>query len=201
MRRIKDRAVSGLANPVERSHIGHEVVISERNTAFRETEFWIAEGDELVGNISNIPWREKLAFFNIKHATRFRGSAQKVGLPAQKCWDLQHIDLLPGNVGFYWQMDIRCDRNSQFAADGRKNLAALAYANSTKLAHRSPVRLVIGGFKNEIDIFGPADFRNFLCHAPDELLRLDHAWAENEDGAFPADRDFADAQWLRFHSE
>ena len=76
MRRIKDRAVSGLANPVERSHIGHEVVISERSAAFRETEFWIAEGDKLVGNISNIPWREKLAFFNIKCATRRRRRAE-----------------------------------------------------------------------------------------------------------------------------
>src|SRR5437667_5691300 len=135
MRRIKDRAVSGLANPVERSHIGHEVVISERSAAFRETEFWIAEGDKLVGNISNIPWRQKLAFFHIKRATRLGGSAQKVGLPAQKCWDLQHIDLFSGNVGLYWQMNIRCYRNSQVAADGRKNLAALAYANSTKRAH------------------------------------------------------------------
>ena len=42
---------------------------------------------------------------------------------------------------------------------------------------------------------------DLLRHAPDKFLRLDDARAENEDGAFTANRDFADAQWFCFGHE
>ena len=97
-------------------------------------------------------------------------------------------------------MNIRCDRHFQVAADGRKDFAALAHANSAKRAYRSPVGFIVGSFKNKIDIFRRADFHDPFCHAPDELLRFDRAWTENERRTRPANGDFADAQWLCFHT-
>src|SRR5947207_1472204 len=88
MRRVKDHAISGLANPIERAHVGHEVVIAERCAPFRETELLATGRCELFSNISDIPWREELAFFHIDCATCFRGGAEQIGLPTKKCRDL-----------------------------------------------------------------------------------------------------------------
>ena len=38
MRRVKDHAISGFAHPIERAHVGHEVVIAKRRAALGETE-------------------------------------------------------------------------------------------------------------------------------------------------------------------
>ena len=63
----------------------------------------------------------------------------------------------------------------------------------------SPAEAEIAGEK--IDIFRRANFGDPFCHPPDELLRLDYARAENERRTLPANRDFADAQWLCFHND
>jgi hypothetical protein len=112
---------------------------------------------------------------------------------------LQNIDLFPGNPGFRWRVNIGCDRNFQVSANGRKNLAAFAHANSAKRTYGSSIRFVIGRFENEIDIFIRADLRDFFRHPPDEFLGLDHAWAENKRGTFPTDGDRPDFHWLRLH--
>ena len=97
-------------------------------------------------------------------------------------------------------MNVGCDRDFQVVPDEGKNLASISHANSAKRPHRSPVRLVVGSFKNKIDIFRRADFRYSLCHAPNKFLRLNHARPENKRWAFPTDGDFANVQWLRFYS-
>src|SRR5438309_200414 len=83
MRRIKDDAISGLANPIKRAHIGDEIIVAKGCSALSETEFFVTEGDEFVGNVSHIQWREELTFFNIDRAIRFRSGAQQIGLPAE----------------------------------------------------------------------------------------------------------------------
>ena len=95
-------------------------------------------------------------------------------------------------------MDIGCHRNLQFAPDVRENIATFAHADSAKRADRSSVRLVVGGFENEIDVFRRARLSNLLRHAPDKFLRLNDARAENEDGALTANRHFPDTQWFCF---
>src|ERR1700746_2009050 len=128
-------------------------------------------------------------FFYINRATCFRSSTQQIGLPAQERRNLQHVDLFAGNLSFSRGMDIGGHRNLQIAADSRQNLAALAHTDSAKRSHRSSVRLVVRGFKNEINVFRCACLSNLPPHAPDKFLRLNHARAKNECGAFAADRD------------
>src|SRR6266403_898955 len=98
-------------------------------------------------------------------------------------------------------MNVRRDRHFQVATDGRKNLASISDANSAEGPHRSPVRLVVGSFKNKIDIFRRADFRDLARHSPDELLGLDYTWAENKRRTLPANRDRPDFERLRFSHE
>ena len=49
--------------------------------------------------------------------------------------------------------------------------------------------------------FRRARLSNLPRHAPDKFLRLNDARAENEDGAFTANRHFPDAQWFCFGHE
>src|SRR5712664_2161615 len=95
-------------------------------------------------------------------------------------------------------MHVRRYRNLQFTSDRRQNFATFARAHATKRAHRRPVRFVVGRFEDKIDIFRGADFSDAFRHLPNELLRLDHAWTENEDGTFSANGNFAYAE--RFHT-
>jgi hypothetical protein len=98
-------------------------------------------------------------------------------------------------------MNIRRDRNFQVTPDGRKNLAAISHTNPAKRAHRSSVGFVVGSFKNKIDIFRCADFRDLFCHTPGEFLRLNHAWAEDECRVFATNADSANVQRLCSHNE
>ena len=118
MGRIKNHAIASLAQPIERTHVGDEVVIAETSAALGETELLIAKRNQFLGDISHIPRREKLTFLDVDSAPRFRSGAQQIGLPAKKRRNLQHIDLFAGNLGFGWQMNIRCDGDFQVPTDG-----------------------------------------------------------------------------------
>src|SRR5206468_8892292 len=178
-----------------------EVVIPKGGAALGEAELCVAEGDQFLGDVSHIPRREELTFFYVNRTPRLRNGTQQIRLPAEERRDLQHVDLLPGNLSFSRGMDIGCHRNLQFAPDVRENIATFAHAGSAKRADRSSVRLVVGGFENEIDVFRRARLGNLPRHAPDKFLRLDDARAKNERGAFTADRHFPDAQWFCFGHE
>src|SRR5438445_11712832 len=98
-------------------------------------------------------------------------------------------------------MNIGRNRNFQIAPDSRKNLAAISHTNPAKRAHRAPVGFVVGSFKNKIDIFRRADFRDLFCQAPGELLPRDHAWADDESRVCPTEHDVRNAQWLSSHND
>src|SRR5215469_16792644 len=100
MCRIENDAIACITHPVERPHVGNEIIIPKRGAALGETKLCVAEGNQFLGDVSHIPWRKELAFFYIDRTARFRSSTQKIRLPAEKCGNLQHVDLLAGNLGF-----------------------------------------------------------------------------------------------------
>src|SRR6266446_10991228 len=65
VRRVEDYAITRLAHPMERAHIGDEIVVTEGRAALRETEFFVAESDELFRNVLHIPRREELTFLYV----------------------------------------------------------------------------------------------------------------------------------------
>src|SRR5512132_320747 len=100
MCRIENDAVTCVTHPVERAQVGNEVIISEGGATLGETKLCVAEGDQFLGDVSHIPRREELTFFYVNCTTCFRSSPQQIRLPAKERRDLQHVDLLPGNLGF-----------------------------------------------------------------------------------------------------
>src|SRR5258707_3108119 len=201
MCRIENNAITCAAHPVKRAHVGDEVVMPKGGAALGEAKLRVAEGDQFLGNVSHIPRREELTFFYVNRTTRLGSGTQQIRLPAEERRDLQHVDPLPDNLSFSRGMDIGCHRNLQLAPDLRENIETVAHASSAKRADRSSVRLVVGGFENEINIFRRARLSNPPRHAPDKFLRLNDARAENEDGPFTANRHFPDAQWFCFGHE
>ena len=92
---------------MQRAHIGDQIVVAKCRAAFREAEFLVAEGGELLRNILYVPRREKLAFLYIDGATGFGRRPKQIRLPAEKRRDLQHVDLAPGNFRLGRRMHIR----------------------------------------------------------------------------------------------
>src|SRR5512132_3665370 len=127
MCRIENDAITCVTHPVERAHVGDEVVISKGSAALGETKLCVAEGDQFLGDVSYIPRREELTFFYVNRTTGLRGGTQQIRLPAEERRDLQHVDLLAGNLGFNRGMDIGCHRNLQFAPDVCENIATFAH--------------------------------------------------------------------------
>src|SRR6476646_17142 len=139
MCRIENDAITCVTHPVEGAHVGDEVVITKGGAALGETKLCAAKGDQFLGDVSHIPRREELTFFYVDRTTRLGSGAKQIRLPAEERRDLQHVDLLPGNLSFSRGMDIGCDRNLQCAPDVRENIATFARAGSAKRAHRSSV--------------------------------------------------------------
>src|SRR5256885_5285211 len=96
-------------------------------------------------------------------------------------------------------MDVRCHRDFQFRADLRQNLATLLDPDSAIRPDRGAIRLVVGRFENERHRLRLADLRDFFRHSPDELLRFNHARAEDERRLPPTDRYRANLEWLWVH--
>src|SRR4029450_11936413 len=160
MCRIENDAITCVTHPVERAHVGDEVVIPKGGAALGEAELCVAEGDQFLGDVSHIPRCEELAFFYVNRTTRLGSGTQQIRLPAEERRDLQHVDLLPDNLSFSRGMDIGCHRNLQFAPDVCENIATFAHACSAKRADRSTIRLVVGGFENEINFLRSARLSN-----------------------------------------
>src|SRR4029077_6776544 len=198
MGRIENNAISRFAHPIERTHISHEIIVTERRAALGKTEFVVPERNEFLGDVLYVPRREKLTFLYVNRSPGFRRRTKQISLPTEKCRDLQHVDLVARDFCFLGRMDVGRNRNFQFPPDRRENLAATSRANPAKRAHRSPIRLVVRGLENKIDIFIGTDLRDPLRHPPNKLLRLDHTRAQDKDGPPAADRNFAQPQWFCF---
>src|SRR3979411_1927643 len=80
---IKDDRIPKLANPVERPHISHQVVITKACTAFRKYEAGTTECLEFFGNIAKIPRSKKLPLFNVDRLARSGCCSQEIGLAAE----------------------------------------------------------------------------------------------------------------------
>src|SRR5688572_30536379 len=80
MRGVEHDWVAELADPVERPHVGHQVIVPEGRAALSEEELVVAEGLQLFGDVLHIPWREELTFFDIHHPAGFGGSFDQVRL-------------------------------------------------------------------------------------------------------------------------
>src|SRR5581483_5597018 len=65
MRCVENHAVTCFPHPIKRTHVGNQVVVTESRTSFGETELFVFKGAQFLGDISHVPWRQKLPFLYV----------------------------------------------------------------------------------------------------------------------------------------
>src|SRR6266853_1945876 len=192
VRGIEDDALAQLANPVERAHVGDEIVVSEGRAALGEKETLATECAQLVRDIAHVPRREKLALLHVYHAPGLGRGADEIGLPAEERGDLQHVDELRRDRAVFWRVHIGRHRHAELLSDRAENRAAGPRAGPAKRLHARAIGLVVARLENPLRARVRANVTKLARHFPDELLRLDHARPENVERLWPADLAGAD---------
>src|SRR4029077_1977356 len=70
---VENHAVTGFANPCQRSKVSDEVVITKGGTAFGEEKLFRAKLFQFLGDVFHVPWGEELPFLDVYRALRFCG--------------------------------------------------------------------------------------------------------------------------------
>src|SRR2546423_14102206 len=96
-------------------------------------------------------------------------------------------------------MHVRRHRDFQLRADLRQDLATLLDPDSAIRPDRSAIGLVVGRFENKRHRLRLADLGNFFRHSPDELLRFNHARAEDKRRLPATDDDRTNSERRPFH--
>jgi hypothetical protein len=167
---VKDDADSCFVHPGDRSHIGYEGVVSEAAAAFGHKVIPASESIEFVGYIRNVQGGEKLAFFHIYDPTRFRSRFEQVGLPAEKSWDLNHIDEVSSNAGLFSSVNICRDWHAHIFSDSMEKAAAGLTTWAAEGTHGAAICLVVTGFENHVDIGFVGDCLDLWCEIEEEFL-------------------------------
>jgi len=189
---VKDGAIAELAHPVERAHVGDEILIAKSSAALGEHEVFTADGLELVGDVFDIPGGHELAFFDIHGATRLTGGEDEIGLTGQEGGYLEEVDVLSGDFCLLRRMDVGSDRNAELFTDALEELAAGFDTDSSVGAAGTAVGFVVGGFEDPLQAQAVGEGTEALGHVPDEIFALNHTGAEDEKGFAAIDEDGAD---------
>src|SRR5438309_10019920 len=69
MRRIENDRITFFAHPVERAHVGDQIIVTEGCAALSETKLFATERRELLGNVLHVPRREELSLSDVACAS------------------------------------------------------------------------------------------------------------------------------------
>ena len=189
---VKDGAIAELAHPVERTHVGDEVLVAKSGSALGEHEVFTTDGLELVGDVFDIPRSHELAFFDVHGAARFTRSEDKIGLAGEESGDLEEVDVLGGDFCLLRRVDVSSDRDTELFTDALKELAACFDTNAAIGAACTAVGFIVGSFEDPLQAQAVRKGSETLGHVPDKNFTLNHAGAKDEKGLGTIDEDGAD---------
>lgn len=161
-------------HPVNGTHVGDKVIVAKRRAAFREEKIPATGVFELIADVFDIPWGEKLAFFDIYDPSTLGGSHDKIGLAAEKGGNLEHIDILSGNFDVLRRVDIGRDGHAPLSPDLGEKLTTVLHAGSAKRADGCAIGFVIRGLEDKGRALILADGMDFLGHPTHKGRALDN---------------------------
>ena len=183
-----------LAHDGKRAHIDNEIVVAETGTTLGQKNLRVARLAAFLHCVPHVPRRNELSFFDVYGAAAERSGDHEIGLAAQECRNLQHIDYFCDLRDITHFMNVGQNRNLQFALNFFQNAQAFFNAGSTKAANRSAIGFVIAGFEDERKTERPRDAFDDLGHANGMLFALNDARAGDEKEISRADVDIADLE-------
>jgi hypothetical protein len=83
-------------------------------------------------------------------------------------------------------MDIRCNRNAEFASDVGEQFATVTRTRATKGAYRRAIRLVVGRLEDKLRAEVVANRFELARHPSSEGRAFDDARSENKQEVLPA---------------
>lgn len=80
---VKDDRTTGVFGHLRKSaHVGHQRIVAETGTPFRQTDVRVAAVNRFHDQVFHVPRCQKLSFFNIDDFTGLSGSNHQIRLPA-----------------------------------------------------------------------------------------------------------------------
>ena len=76
----------------QRPHVYHEVVVAEAAAAFGEEDPAVAGVGDFFDGVLHVEGSYELALLHVDGAPGLGGGDQEIGLAAEKCGDLEHVD-------------------------------------------------------------------------------------------------------------
>src|SRR5215469_2850945 len=133
MGRIEDDGRK-FAHDCQRAHVDHEIVVTERRSTFGQEDTVPARFANFFGGMPHVPWRNELSLLDVDGAASLRSGNQQVSLPAEKCWNLKHVDGLSDSCCISGCVNVRKHGNADFLANLLEDPQPLQDARSTKTA-------------------------------------------------------------------
>ena len=202
MRDVVDHRRAESADDREGAHVDDEVLIAERRAALRDEDALVPDFASLVQNVLRLLGRKELALL---HADRFSGARRggdEIGLPAEKCRNLQDVEHFGGAFGLLPFVNVGKQRQARLVLHSAQDVEPFLEARPAERLDRRPIRLVKRRLEYEVDLQLIAQRQERPRHAQRVLARLDDARAGDEKGrVVAAERDgVGDGDGTRGHA-
>ena len=122
---VKNYLKIQLLHPVNRAHIGHQVIVAEGGAAFGHKERTATSTLQFRSDVFHIPRREKLSFFNVDDAPACSCRDNEVSLTAEEGGNLEDINIPRGNLDLLRRMNVCGYRNTNLPPDLSEEFATL----------------------------------------------------------------------------
>src|SRR5215475_12028878 len=83
----------------ERAHIHYEIVVAEAGATFSHEYAIVTRRAAFFYDMLHVPRRDELALLDVHRTLGHARGDNEIGLPAEKCWYLQHVGDF-GNLGY-----------------------------------------------------------------------------------------------------
>jgi hypothetical protein len=139
---IENHRATGIAQHRQAAHVGHQVVVAEREAALADQDVVVAGRAGLVDDVPHLPGREKLPLLDVHRSSLRRDVDDEIRLPAEESRCLQDVDdgrdFGQGRVFVH----IRQHRNAQLLLHLAQDPQALIQARAAETLARAAIRLV-----------------------------------------------------------
>ena len=149
VRGVEDHRVTEFTHNRQRSHVDDEVAVAECRAAFGEHDVVIAGGFHFRDGVLGISRREELAFLDVDATFGARGSLNQIGLPTEKCRDLQHIANFSNGPALRNIVNVGEHRNAEGAFDFGERGKTTFQTGTAKAVAGGAVGFVETGFENK----------------------------------------------------
>ena len=111
---IIDNRITKLPHYRERTHVYYKIMITKRYTSFGDGQIGIMSFFHFIQHVFHIFRRHELSFFYIYRFSCHRRPVNQIGLAAEKCGNLKHIQHFRGLFQLSHIMHIGKHRHIQF---------------------------------------------------------------------------------------